>query len=71
LAKLAVDTKLAKFAVDTKLAKLAVDTRFPRFTAVTLDKYPTVPKPITVLVRLAVVSAPIIFMAWMEETKSC
>jgi hypothetical protein len=62
---------LAKFAVDTKLAKLAVETRFPRFTTVTLDKYPTVPKPITVLVRLAVVSAPIIFVAWMEETKSC
>ena len=45
------------------MAKLAV--------AVALDKYPTVPKPITVLVRFAVVRAPIIFIAWMEETRSC
>jgi hypothetical protein len=62
---------VAKLAVDTKLAKLAVDTRFPRFAAMTLDKYPVVPKPMTVLVRLAVVSAPMIFVAWMEETYSC
>jgi hypothetical protein len=63
VAKLAVETRVAKLAVETKLARFAVETRFPRFTAVTLDKYPTVPKPITVLVRLAVVSAPIIFVA--------
>ena len=50
--KLAVDTKLARLAVETKLAKLAVETKFPRFTAVTLDRYPTVPRPITVLVKL-------------------
>ena len=43
MVKLAVETKLAKFAVETKLARLA---------AVTLDRYPAVPKPITVLVKL-------------------
>ena len=36
-----------------------------------LEIYPTVPKPITVLVRFVVVRAPIIFVAWMEETNSC
>ena len=68
MARLAVETKLAKFAVETRLARFAVETRFPRFAAVILDKYPTVPKPITVLVRLAVVSAPMIFIAWIEDT---
>ena len=59
-------------AVDTRFARLAVDTTFARLTvAIALDKYPAVPKPITVLVRFAVVRAPMIFVAWMEETRSC
>ena len=41
-------TRFARLAVETKLAKLAVDTKFPRFAAVTLDRYPAVPRPITV-----------------------
>ena len=43
---------VAKYEVLTKLAKLAVDTRLERFTAVTLDTYPEVPRPMTVLVKL-------------------
>ena len=50
--RFAVETKFVKFAVDTKFAKFAVETRFPRLAAVTLDIYPTVPRPITVLVKL-------------------
>ena len=73
-----MDTKVAKFAVETRFARLAVETRFARFAvetrppgsavAVALDKYPTVPKPITVLVRFAVSNAPMILVAWIEET---
>ena len=64
MAKLAVDTWFARFAVETKLAKLAVDTWFARFAVETklakfavltnpprlgiLERYPVVPKPITV-----------------------
>ena len=33
-----------------------------------VEIYPAVPKPITVLVRFAVVRAPMIFVAWIEET---
>ena len=43
---------MTKLAVETRLAKLAVETRFPRLAAVTLDRYPTVPSPMTVLVKL-------------------
>ena len=55
-AKFAVDTRRAKFAVLTKLAKLAVLTRPnpPRFV-IALDRYPVVPRPMTVLVRFACV----------------
>jgi hypothetical protein len=64
LVRLAVDTRFAKLAVDTKFARFAVDTRPPGITvAVALDKYPTVPKPITVLTKFVVVKAPIIFVA--------
>ena len=56
-AKLAVDIRLAKFAVDTKFVKLAVDTKFVKLAVDTnppyagiLDRYPIVPRPITVLV---------------------
>ena len=63
-ARLAVDTKFAKFAVETKFTRLAVLTRPLGSTlAIALDKYPAVPKPITVLVRFAVVRAPMIFVA--------
>ena len=55
-----MDTKFAKFAVDTKL-----NPPNP------VEIYPTVPKPITVLVRLVVVNAPMIFVACIEDTKSC
>jgi hypothetical protein len=58
-----VDTKVAKFAVDTKFARFAV-----LINPLVLEIYPDVPKPITVLVRFAVVRAPMIFVAWMEET---
>ena len=53
-ARLAVEIWPAKFAVLTKLAKLAVLTRPkpPRFVTA-LERYPVVPKPITVLVRFA------------------
>ena len=53
-AKLAVDTKLARFAVDTKFAKLAVDTKLARLCVLTIgpklivERYPVVPRPITV-----------------------
>ena len=49
---MAVETKPAKFAVETKLNP-------PK----PVEIYPTVPKPMTVLVRFAVVKAPIIFVA--------
>jgi hypothetical protein len=62
---LAVETRPAKFAVDTRPAKFAVDTRFARFAVETrpnppmfvnaLERYPVVPRPITVLVRFACV----------------
>ena len=65
MVKLAVLTKLAKFAVETRLVKLAVETTEPNKI---LDKYPVVPRPITVLVKLAVVNAPIIFVACIEDT---
>ena len=45
LAKLAVETKLARFAVLTCPARLAVETRDPQ---IIVDKYPAVPRPITV-----------------------
>ena len=59
---------MAKLAVETKLARLAVliKPNPPRLAA--LERYPAVPKPITVLVKLAVVRAPMIFVAWIEET---
>ena len=75
VAKFAVETRFARLAVETKLARLAVDTKLTRFAVLikplVVEIYPAVPKPITVLVRFTVVSAPIIFVAWMEETKSC
>ena len=50
-------------AVETKLAKLAV-LIIPAGNVVTaVEIYPTVPKPITVLVRFAVTKAPMIFVA--------
>jgi len=76
VAKFAVETKFAKFAVETKVAKFAVETKFAKFAVLTkpnppklviaLDKYPTVPQPITVLVRFACVRklTPII---WLVE----
>ena len=76
MARYVVLTKVAKFAVETKFAKFAVDTRFARLAVlirpnppklvIALDKYPTVPKPITVLVRFACVRklTPII---WLVE----
>ena len=48
------------------MAKLAVLTNPPRLGI--LDKYPVVPRPITVLVRFAVTKAPIILVARIEET---
>ena len=78
LTRFAVEIKFTRFAVETRFARLAVETRFARLAvetrpagstvAVALDKYPTVPKPMTVLVRFAVSNAPIILVAWMEET---
>ena len=59
--KLAVEIWFAKLAVETRLAKFAVDTKLNPPNPVEI--YPTVPNPITVLVRLAVVKAPIIFVA--------
>ena len=56
LARLAVEIWPARFAVETRLAKLAVLTRpNPPMFVSALDRYPTVPKPITVLVRFACV----------------
>ena len=56
-------------------AKLAVETRFIKLAVLTnpnppkpVEIYPAVPKPITVLVKFAVVRAPIILVAWIEET---
>ena len=64
MARYVVDTKVVRFAVETRFARFAVETRLARFAvAVALDKYPTVPKPMTVLVRFAVSKAPIIFVA--------
>jgi len=61
LAKLAVEMRFTKFAVDTSVARLAVETKFARFAVETNpypptlviaeDKYPTVPRPITVDVK--------------------
>lgn len=57
LTKLAVETKLARFAVEIKLVRLAVETKpYPPRFVIAADKYPTVPKPITVLVRFACVT---------------
>jgi hypothetical protein len=61
LAKLAVEIWFTKLAVETRLAKLAVETKLNPPNPVEI--YPTVPNPITVLVRLAVVKAPMIFVA--------
>jgi hypothetical protein len=56
VAKLAVDTRRAKFAVLTKFVKLAVLTRpNPPIFVNALERYPVVPRPITVLVRFACV----------------
>jgi hypothetical protein len=65
VAKLAVETRFAKFAVETRFAKFAVETRRAKFAVLTrpnppmfvsaLERYPTVPRPITVLVRFACV----------------
>jgi hypothetical protein len=57
-----------RFAVDTKSIRFAVDTRF---VSAALLRYPTVPKPTTVEVRFSLVIAPIILVAWIEETYSC
>ena len=46
-ARLAVETRFARFAVETRFTKLAVLTSEPRTT---VERYPAVPKPITVLV---------------------
>ena len=54
LARLAVLTKLARLAVEIKSARLAVLTSEPKTT---VERYPTVPRPITVLVRFACTSA--------------
>ena len=45
-ARLAVEIWPARFAVDTKFARLAVETRPPILGI--LDRYPTVPRPMTV-----------------------
>ena len=57
MARLAVETKDVRLAVETRFAKFAVETRFVRFAVETkppiagsVDKYPALPKPITVLV---------------------
>jgi hypothetical protein len=65
VAKFAVETRFAKFAVETRFAKFAVETRRAKFAVLTrpnppmfvsaLERYPTVPRPITVLVRFACV----------------
>ena len=62
-AKLAVETRLAKLAVETRLAKLAVETKFAKLAVLTklaklaveitepqtiVERYPAVPRPITV-----------------------
>jgi len=39
-------TKPVRFAVDTRFAKFALDTNPPKLGI--LDKYPVVPRPITV-----------------------
>ena len=49
-----VETKFAKFAVEIWFAKFAVLTSEPRTT---VERYPAVPRPITVLVRFACTSA--------------
>ena len=53
LRRLGVEIKLLRFAVETKFTKLAVET-----TPVILETYPTVPKPVTVLVSFSVVTSP-------------
>lgn len=65
VAKLAVETRFAKFAVEIWPAKFAVETRLTKLAVLTrpnppmfvsaLERYPTVPKPMTVLVRFACV----------------
>ena len=52
VAKLAVEMRLARLAVETKFAKLAVETNpYPPTLVIADDKYPTVPRPITVDVK--------------------
>ena len=56
MAKFAVDTRVARLAVLTTPLRLAVLTRpYPPKLVIALDKYPVVPRPITVLVRFACV----------------
>ena len=55
---------MAKLAVDTRFARLAVLTKpNPPTLVIALERYPAVPRPMTVLVKLVVVKAPIIFVA--------
>ena len=78
LIKLAVETKFAKFAVEIRFAKFAVETKLVRLAVlinpfgivafVAEDKYPTVPRPITVLVRFVCERKE---MPVIEETLSC
>jgi len=44
-ARFAVDTKDTRFAVETKPAKFPVDTKLERLIE---ERYPAVPRPITV-----------------------
>ena len=68
-ARLAVEIRFAKFAVDTKLVRLAVLINpFGIVAFVAEDKYPTVPRPITVLVRFVCERKE---MPVIEETLSC
>ena len=77
-ARLAVEIRFAKFAVETRFAKFAVETKFVRLAVlinpfgivafVAEDKYPTVPRPITVLVRFVCERKE---MPVIEETLSC
>ena len=53
VARLAVDICPAKFAVETKPDRFAVLTNPPRLGM--LERYPVVPRPVTVLVRFACV----------------
>jgi hypothetical protein len=52
VARLAVETRFTKFAVETKFARFAVETNpYPPTLVIAEDKYPTVPRPITVDVK--------------------